>query len=31
MRDRLAAIGGEVDVASSLGVGTVVRGQAPTP
>ncbi len=31
MRDRLAAIGGEVDIASSLGVGTVVRGQAPTP
>jgi signal transduction histidine kinase len=31
MRDRLAAIGGEVDVTSRLGVGTVVRGHAPTP
>jgi signal transduction histidine kinase len=30
MHDRLAAIGGEVDVASKLGVGTVVRGHAPT-
>jgi signal transduction histidine kinase len=29
MHDRLAAIGGEVDVASRLGVGTVVRGEAP--
>ena len=29
MRDRLAAVGGEVDVASRLGVGTVVRGHAP--
>ena len=29
MRDRLAAIGGEVDVTSRLGVGTVVRGHAP--
>jgi signal transduction histidine kinase len=29
MRDRLAAIGGEVDIASRPGVGTVVRGQAP--
>jgi signal transduction histidine kinase len=31
MRDRLAAIGGDVSVASRLGVGTVVRGHAPTP
>jgi signal transduction histidine kinase len=30
MRDRLAAIGGEVDIASKPGVGTVVRGHAPT-
>jgi signal transduction histidine kinase len=30
MRDRLAAIGGVVDVTSRLGVGTVVRGHAPT-
>jgi signal transduction histidine kinase len=29
MRDRLAAIGGEVRVTSRLGVGTVVRGHAP--
>jgi signal transduction histidine kinase len=29
MRDRLAAIGGEVEVTSRLGVGTVVRGHAP--
>jgi signal transduction histidine kinase len=29
MHDRLAAIGGDVDVASRLGVGTVVRGEAP--
>jgi signal transduction histidine kinase len=29
MRDRLAAIGGGVDVASRPGVGTVVRGHAP--
>jgi signal transduction histidine kinase len=29
MHDRLAAIGGNVDVASRLGVGTVVRGEAP--
>ena len=29
MRDRLAAIGGEVEIASRLGVGTVVRGHAP--
>jgi signal transduction histidine kinase len=29
MHDRLAAIGGEVEVASRLGVGTVVRGEAP--
>jgi signal transduction histidine kinase len=29
MRDRLAAIGGEVDVTSRRGVGTVVRGHAP--
>jgi signal transduction histidine kinase len=31
MHDRLAAIGGEVDIGSQLGVGTVVRGRAPTP
>jgi signal transduction histidine kinase len=30
MRDRLAAIGGELDVTSKLGVGTTVRGRAPT-
>ena len=30
MRDRLAAIGGGVEVASTPGVGTVVRGHAPT-
>jgi signal transduction histidine kinase len=30
MRDRLAAIGGYVDVASRPGVGTVVRGRVPT-
>ena len=30
MRDRLAAIGGEVDVTSKAGVGTVVRGRVPT-
>jgi signal transduction histidine kinase len=30
MRDRLAAIGGEVDVVSKLGVGTLVRGRAPS-
>jgi signal transduction histidine kinase len=30
MRDRLAAIGGHVDVASRPGVGTVVRGRVPT-
>ena len=30
MRDRLAAIGGEVGIASRPGVGTVVRGRAPT-
>lgn len=30
MRDRLAAIGGEVAIASRPGVGTVVRGWAPT-
>jgi signal transduction histidine kinase len=30
MRDRLAAIGGEVTIASRAGVGTVVRGRAPT-
>jgi signal transduction histidine kinase len=29
MRDRLAAIGGAVDIASRPGVGTVVRGHAP--
>jgi signal transduction histidine kinase len=30
MRDRLAAIGGEVVVASTPGVGTVIRGACPT-
>ena len=30
MRDRLAAIGGHVDVTSRPGVGTVVRGRVPT-
>ncbi len=30
MRDRLAAIGGEVGIASRPGVGTVVRARAPT-
>jgi signal transduction histidine kinase len=30
MRDRLAAIGGYVDVSSKPGVGTVVRGRVPT-
>jgi signal transduction histidine kinase len=29
LRDRLAAIGGAVDVTSRVGVGTVVRGYAP--
>ena len=31
MRDRLAAIGGHVDVTSKPGIGTVVRGRVPTP
>ena len=30
MRDRLAALGGYVDVTSKPGVGTVVRGRVPT-
>jgi signal transduction histidine kinase len=30
MRDRLAAIGGYVDVTSKPGIGTVVRGRVPT-
>jgi signal transduction histidine kinase len=30
MHDRLAAVGGEVVVRSSIGAGTVVRGRAPT-
>ena len=30
MRDRLAALGGEVDVSSTQDVGTVVRGGVPT-
>jgi signal transduction histidine kinase len=30
MRDRLAAIGGEVGIDSMPGAGTVVRGRAPT-
>jgi signal transduction histidine kinase len=29
MRDRLAALGGSVDVASAVGVGTTVRGTVP--
>jgi signal transduction histidine kinase len=31
MRDRLAALGGEVDVASAAGTGTAVHGRVPTP
>jgi signal transduction histidine kinase len=31
MQDRLAAIGGEVVIASTPGVGTFVRGEAPIP
>jgi signal transduction histidine kinase len=31
MRDRLAAVGGEVSITSTPGVGTIVRGQVPTP
>ena len=30
MRDRLAALGGHLDVASSAGTGTVVHGRVPT-
>jgi signal transduction histidine kinase len=30
MRDRLAAVGGDVDVSSTPGVGTTVRGRVPT-
>jgi signal transduction histidine kinase len=30
MRDRLAAVGGDVEVSSTPGVGTTVRGRAPT-
>ena len=30
MRDRLAALGGEIDVASTPGAGTVVHGRVPT-
>ena len=30
MRDRLAAVGGEVDVSFTPGVGTTVRGRVPT-
>ena len=31
MRDRLEAIGGEVDITSTPGVGTIVRGRVPSP
>ena len=31
MRDRLAALGGDVDVASEPGAGTAVLGRVPTP
>ena len=31
MRDRLAALGGDIDVASTAGAGTAVRGRVPTP
>jgi signal transduction histidine kinase len=31
MHDRLAAVGGEVTITSSPGVGTIVRGRVPTP
>jgi signal transduction histidine kinase len=31
MRDRLAAVGGEVSFASVRAVGTTVRGSVPTP
>jgi signal transduction histidine kinase len=31
MRDRLEALGGELDVRSSLGRGTTVTGTVPTP
>jgi signal transduction histidine kinase len=31
MRDRLAAVGGDVTVSSTPGVGTTVRGWVPTP
>ena len=30
MRDRLAALGGQIDVASTAGAGTVVHGRVPT-
>jgi signal transduction histidine kinase len=30
MRDRLAALGGDVDVASTPGAGTAVHGRVPT-
>jgi signal transduction histidine kinase len=30
MRDRLAAVGGELEVSSTTGVGTTVRGRVPT-
>jgi signal transduction histidine kinase len=30
MRDRLAAVGGELEVSSTIGVGTTVSGRVPT-
>jgi signal transduction histidine kinase len=30
MRDRLAAVSGDIDIGSTPGVGTVVRGRVPT-
>jgi signal transduction histidine kinase len=31
MRDRLASVGGEVELSSARGVGTTVRGWVPSP
>jgi signal transduction histidine kinase len=31
MNDRLAAVGGELEISSARGVGTTVRGRVPTP